>query len=176
VIRGDRGLAGERVQAHQAALEIEAVEQVRQDGQLAPLLFRRPLGGHQPALGGVGAHQVQGRAALLAVEGPPHRLAVDRDLPQPVPLGPEYRPHPTEERALERLRVDEHQHTAEGVVRRLGLAEDGANRDHQDVDQLVLDLPGATWILDGCEFGDQGFEHGLPPLGRPSLSRSARRD
>ena len=114
---GDPGLAGERVEAHQAAREVQPVQQVGQDGQLAALGLGRALGEHEPALGGVGADQVQGRAAVPAVERAPHRLAVDRDLPRRVRLRPEDRPHPAEERALERVRVDQHQHPAEGVVR-----------------------------------------------------------
>ena len=112
-------------------------------------------------------------------------------------------PHPGEERALERVRVDQHQHAAEGVVRgdavrqreealqplplaaavegdvleALRLAEHGADRDHQDVEQPVLYLPPAARVLDRRQLGDQGFEHGLPlPRERPSFSRSARPD
>ena len=56
----DPRLAGERVEAHQAAREVEAVQQVGQDRQLAALGLGRALGEDDPALGRVGAHQVQG--------------------------------------------------------------------------------------------------------------------
>ena len=50
------------------------------------------------------------------------------------------------------------------------LAEHGADRDHQDVDEPMLDLPPAARVLDGFQFGDQGFKHGLPlRRERPSL-------
>jgi hypothetical protein len=137
---------------------------------------------------------VQGRAALAAVEGAAHRHAVDRDLLRRVSLvGSEHRPHPAEGAALERVRVEEHEDLPERVVRgnavrrgqdlpepallaaavpravleALGLAEDGAHRDHQDIEQPVHDLPAAAWILDRRELGDQGFEHGRsPPSGK----------
>src|SRR4051794_7443358 len=189
---GDRGLAGERVEAHQAAAQVQPVQQVGDGGQLAALALGGPLRQHQPALGGVGADQVQGRAALLPVERAAHRLAVDRDLPRRALLGAEHRPHPAEERALERLGVDQREDAAERVVRgdavrqgeeapeprllasavegdvleRLRLAEDGADRDHEDVDEPVLDLPPAARVLDRGEFGDQGFEHGLSSVGK----------
>jgi hypothetical protein len=195
-VPGDRGVAGERVQAHQAAAQVEAVQQVGQDRQLAALRLGSALGEDDPTLGRVGAHQVQGRPPVLAVERAAHRLAVDRDLPRPIPLRPEHRPHPAEERALERVRVDQHQHAAEGVVRgdavgeieeapeprllapaverdvleALRLAEHGAHRDDEDVEQPVLDLPPAARVLDRGQFLDQGVEHGpLLRRERPSL-------
>src|SRR3954447_20590649 len=61
--------------------------------------------------------EVQGRVAVLAVERPPYCLAVDRDLPGSASIGPEHRADPVQEAALEALRVDQHQHPAEGVVR-----------------------------------------------------------
>jgi hypothetical protein len=143
---------------------------------------------------------VQGRAAALAVERAPRGLAVDRDLPRCHDLRPENRSHPAQEAALEGVGVDQHQHPAEGVVRgdairqreealepvplaaavqrdvleALGLAEHGADRDHQDIEQLVLDPPLAAWILDRRELGGKGFEHGLPLLReRPGLAHQA---
>jgi len=145
---------------------------------------------------------VQGRAAALAVERAAHRLAVDRHLPRRGLLRAERRLHPAQEAALERVGVDQHEDPAEGVVRgdavrqgqelgqpgtlaaavvgdvleALGLAEHGADRDHQDVEQPVLDLPLATRVVEGLELGDQGFEHGLPSVRKgPAFSRSARR-
>ena len=56
------------------------------------------------------------------------------------------------------------------VLEALGLAEHGADRDHQDVDQPMLDLPFAARVLDDFQLGDQGFKHGLPlRRERPSL-------
>src|SRR3954466_2348392 len=130
---------------------------------------------------------MQGRAAVPAIERAPHRLAVDRDLPGSAGIGPEHRADPVEKAALEALRVDQHQHPAEGVVRgnaarqleealqpvpfatavkgdvleALGLAEHGADRDHQDVEQLVLDPPVAAWVLDPGKLVDQRLEHGF---------------
>jgi hypothetical protein len=55
------------------------------------------------------------------------------------------------------------------VLEGLGLAEHRADRDHQDVEQPVLDLPLAARVLDQRELGDQDFEHGrLPPSGKAS--------
>jgi hypothetical protein len=125
---------------------------------------------------------------VFAVEGAPHRLAVDRDLPRRVLVGAEDRSHPAQKAALERLgstsistrrnvscegmpfgssrKPCSHGSLAaavEGdVLEALGLAEDGADRDHQDVDEPMLDLPPAARVLDGLQLGDQGFEHGLP--------------
>ena len=42
----------------------------------------------------------------------------------------------------------------------------GADRDHQDVEQLVLDPPVAAWILDLGELVDQRLEHGFLLLAR----------
>src|SRR3954451_10993832 len=57
--------------------------------------------------------------------------------------------------------------TVEGdVLEALRLPQDRAHRDHQDVEQPVLDLPLAARILDRLERGDQGFQHGLPPSGK----------
>jgi hypothetical protein len=52
------------------------------------------------------------------------------------------------------------------VLEALRLAEHGADRDHQNVEQPVLDLPLAARVLDRLERSDQGFQHGLPPSGK----------
>src|SRR5215208_1756922 len=52
------------------------------------------------------------------------------------------------------------------VLEALRLAEHGADRDHQNVEQPVLDLPLAARVLDRLERGNQGFQHGLPPSGK----------
>src|SRR4051794_27462850 len=158
-LRGDLGSAGEGVQADQAAAQVQAVEQIGQHHQLAPFGIRRTLRQHQPVLHRERADQVQRRAAVPAVERAPHRLAVDRDLPRSAGIGPEHRAYPVQKAALEALRVDQHQHPAEGVVRgnaarqleealqpvpfaaavqrdvleALGLAEHGADRDYQGI-------------------------------------------
>src|SRR3954467_8983152 len=116
-LRGDLGSAGEGIQADQAAAQVQAIEQIRQRRQLASLRADGTLRQHQPVLDRERADQVQGRAAVLAVERPPHGLAVDRDLPGSASIGPEHRADPVEKAALEALRVDQHQHAAEGVVR-----------------------------------------------------------
>jgi hypothetical protein len=170
----------ERVQAHQATGEVQSVQQLGDDGQLAPFGLGRSLGEHEPVLGGVGADQVQGRAAVPAVERAPHGLTVDGYLPQRTLVGSEDRPDPAEEAALERLGVDQREDTAEGVVRgdavrqlkealepvalaaavqrdvleALRLADHGTDRDHEDVEQSVLNLPLATRVLDRPELGD----------------------
>src|SRR4051812_45515093 len=186
-LRGNLGLAGERVQADQAASQVQAVEQIGQHHQLAPFGIRRTLRQHQPVLDRERADQVQGQVAVPAVERPPYCLAVDRDLPGNASIGPEHRADPVEKAALEALRVDQHQHAAEGVVRgdaapqleealqpiplatpvegdvleALGLADHGADRDHQDVEQLVLDPAVAAWVFDPGELADQRLEHGF---------------
>jgi len=62
------------------------------------------------------------------------------------------------------------------VLEALGRADHGADRDHQDVDQPVLDLPVATRVLDRLELADQGFEHGLPSAEKRQPTPSGRRD
>jgi hypothetical protein len=52
------------------------------------------------------------------------------------------------------------------VLEALGLAEDGADGDDQDVDQLVLDPPGAARVLKLGKLGDQRLEHGFLLLAR----------
>jgi hypothetical protein len=47
------------------------------------------------------------------------------------------------------------------VLEALGLAEHGADRDHQHVDELVLDPPVAAWVFDLGELADQRLEHGF---------------
>src|SRR3954447_24498572 len=51
------------------------------------------------------------------------------------------------------------------VLERLGLGHDRADRNHQDVDEPVLDLAGAAWILQRREPLDQALDHGAPPSG-----------
>ena len=199
---GDRRLAGERVQADQAALEVETLEQVREDCQFPTLALGSLLRQDEPVLGRVGAHQVQGRPAALAVERAPDGLAVDRHLPRCHLGRPEDRSHPAKERALECLRVDQHQHATERVVRgdaarqleealqpvplaatvegnvleALGLADHGTDRDHQDVEQLVLDPPVAAWVLDLGELADQHLDHGFLLLARREAYRVSAPD
>jgi hypothetical protein len=48
------------------------------------------------------------------------------------------------------------------IAKALGLAEHGAHRDHQDVDEPMLDLPPAAQVLDSFQLGDQGFKHAFP--------------
>ena len=191
-LRGNLGPAGQCIQADQAASQVQAVEQIGQYRQLAPLGIRRALRQHQPVLDRERADQVQRRAAVATVERAPHRLAVDRDLPRCASFGPEHRADPVQKAALEALRVDQHQHPAESVVRgnaarqleeaaepvafaaaikcdvleALGLADHGADRDHQDVQQLVLDPPVAAWVLDLGKGIDQRLEHGFLLLAR----------
>jgi hypothetical protein len=105
-----------------------------------------------------------------------------------------------EDAALERLGVDQHEDAAERVVRgdavrqreeaaeprplaaavegdvleALRLAQHRADRDHEDVEQPVLDPPLATRVFERLERGDQGFEHGLPlRRERPPLAGQA---
>ncbi len=52
------------------------------------------------------------------------------------------------------------------VLEALRLADHGADRDHQDVEQLVLDPPVAAWVLDLGELADQRLEHGFLLLAR----------
>ena len=48
------------------------------------------------------------------------------------------------------------------VAKALGLAEHGAHRDHQDVDEPMLDLPPAAQVLDSFQLGEQGFMRAFP--------------
>ena len=189
---GNVGPAGERVQADQTAAQVQAVEQLGQHRKLAPLGLRRTLRQHQPMLHRERADQVQRRAAVLAVERAPDRLAVDRDLPRSGRIGPEHRADPVEKATLEALGVDQHQYPAKRVVRgnaarqveklrepiplaaaikrdvleALRLTDHGADRDHQDVEQLVLAPPVAARVLDLGELADQRLDQGFLLLAR----------
>jgi hypothetical protein len=56
------------------------------------------------------------------------------------------------------------------VLEALGLADHGADRDHQHVDQLVLDPPVAAWVLDLGELANQRLKHGsLPSRGEKPI-------
>ena len=52
------------------------------------------------------------------------------------------------------------------VLEALGLADHGADGDDQDVDQLVLDPPGAARVFKLGKLGDQRLEHGFLLLAR----------
>src|SRR5512147_120299 len=146
----------------------------------------RALRQHQPSLGGEGTDQVQRRAAMLTIERTPHGLSVDRNLWRHGCIRLEDRAHPAQEATLEALRVDQHQHPAERIVRgnairqvqkppqpallastiegdvleSLGFGDDRTDRDHQDVNQLVLNFPITARVLDPGELGHQRLEHG----------------
>ena len=107
---GDVSPAGECVEAHQAAADVESVEQLRQRPWLAAFVVGGALREDEATLGRVRADEVQGRARALAVERVAHRLPVDGHLlGRLVDAGRrggwECRAHPAEERLLERVRV-----------------------------------------------------------------------
>ena len=66
-------------------VQIEQAEQSAHGGDLAFLIARRNLADRHPRVGREGGHDMQGRLAGGAVEGPAHGLAIDRDNPPAVP-------------------------------------------------------------------------------------------
>src|SRR5215208_3844232 len=52
------------------------------------------------------------------------------------------------------------------VLKAFGLTQHSADRDHQDIDELMLDLPPAARVLDSFQLGDQGFKHAFPSAGK----------
>ena len=101
---GDGLLAAHRVQRHDAALEPQGVEQLRDRRDLVRLAVDRALAERQPVLARPGADQVQRPALVAAAAGAPHRLAVDRHHLALDPVRQGLRP--AGEAGLERVRVD----------------------------------------------------------------------
>src|SRR6202166_1852396 len=75
----DRFLAAHRVQGHDAALEIQRVEQFRNCSNLVRLVADLALAEHQAPLAGRGADDMQWALIAATVEGTAHRLAINGD-------------------------------------------------------------------------------------------------
>src|SRR5690349_14751497 len=61
------------------------------------------------------------------------------------------------------------------VAPALGTGDHRAHRDHQDIEQAMLDLAAAAWVLDRTEVLHQGLDgHGPPPRRRESRSSRVR--
>src|SRR4051794_31415995 len=148
-----------------------------------PSASPRSLAECQPALARPGADQVQRPALVAAAARAPPRLAVDRHHLALDPVRQGLRP--AGEAGLERVRVDEHEHPPEGVVRgdavrqgeegpepgllaatveldvlpALRAGDHRADRDREDVDQLMIAPARLTWVSKPGEARRQTFDH-----------------
>src|SRR5262249_37040267 len=122
-LRGDVLLAASRVDGHDAVLQVEQLDQLRDRRDLVGLGVHGHLPQGQAVAGRPGADQVQRAQPLGAVEGPPQGLAIDgndlaprrRRLPNAL--------EPLDQTALQGLRTDGLEDPPEGVVRRDPLGE-----------------------------------------------------
>src|ERR1700692_381348 len=112
----DRFLAAHRVQGHDAALEIQRVEQFRNGSNLVRLIADLALAEHQAPLARAGADDMQRALIAATVEGTAHRLAIDGD---DLPIHANRKGlRPGCETTLKIRWVDQHEDTAEGVMGR----------------------------------------------------------
>src|SRR3954470_21541024 len=151
----------------------------------------RSLAERQPARAGPGADQVQWAVLVTAAARAPHGLAVDRDHLALDPVRQRLRP--AGGAGLERVRIDQHEHPPERVVRgdavrqgeeglepgplaaaveldvlpALGAGEHRADRDRQDGGQLMVAPARLARILEPREARCQTLDHAArPPLRR----------
>ena len=111
----NRLLATHGVQGHDAALQAQHAQQLREGRDLVGPAVHRGLGQHQAVGLGPGTDQVQGLQAPAPIVGAAHALAVDgHDL---APGQGEGRLHPVPEAFLEAGRVQPRADPAQGVVR-----------------------------------------------------------
>jgi hypothetical protein len=209
---GDRRLAAHGVERDDAAFQRQQAQQLRQGDDLVRLVVDLDLAQDQPVVGRPGADEVDGRLAVGPVVRAAQRLAVMRHDPagrQPARGASGHRQDPAEEAALEPLGVERREDAPEGVVRwdavgerqegaqpgelgapervhvgpPLRAADDGAQRDRDDVEQLVPLGVVAPRVGQRGEVGaDVGVErrpHAVPPAGRsatrtPPVSRELR--
>src|SRR3954452_20114829 len=186
---GDRLLAAHGVQGHDAVLQRQRLEQRWDRGDLVRLAIDLTLAEGQALLAGPGADQMQGPLRPAAVEGAAQGLAVNgHDLPVEG-LGKGL--SPGAEAGLEGIRVDQPEDAPEGVVRgnavrqaqerpqpaqlvtaierdvvpALGTGDHSAHRDHQDIDQPMINLAGTPRILKRRKVLDQLLNrHRRPPF------------
>ena len=140
------------------------------------------LAQHEALLARPGAHQVQRGSLPPAIERASERLAIDRNH---LTFKAVYeRANPGREPALERIGIDEHEHTPEGIVRgnavwqvqegaqprqlaaavkrdvvpAFSTGDHGADCNHQNIDEAVLDLARAAGIPDRTEMPNQALD------------------
>src|SRR3954447_3964672 len=114
---GDLLLAAHRVDGHQGTGEVEQLQEPRDRSDLVGLVVHGHLAEADVVGAGPGADQVQRRQPAAAAPAAAHRLAIDGD----DATGPHTRlgqgRDPSGEASLERLRVQQAEDAAEGVVR-----------------------------------------------------------
>src|SRR3954471_5359555 len=145
------------------------------------------LAQHEALRARPGAHQVQGGPLSPSVERASERLAIDGDH---LTFKAVYeRADPGRKPALEGIGVDEHEHTPEGIVRgnavwqvqegaqprqftaaverdvvpALSTSDHGADCNHQNINEAMLDFALAARILNNTEMPNQAFD-GHDPL------------
>src|SRR5215210_7338737 len=185
---GDDPLTVERVGGDDAALERQQFQQFRHRCDLVGLAVDRQLTEQQALLRGPGMDHMQRRLARDTIKRAPQRLAVNGHHP---PQGLSETLHEAAEAGLERLRVEQAEHSAEGVmagramtqaqklaqVRRFDLSEQrhvrailatrqqSAERDHQHLMQVVASIV-LSWIHNLGEAGDELFHGAASALDR----------
>ena len=190
---GDRPLAAHRIQGDDRPLEVERREQFRDRGDRVGFVADLTLAKDQPAVTSPRADDMKRPLLATPIKGPADRLSVDRHN-VPVHGGTE-RTRPRREAPLETPGIDQQEHPPEGVrgwdaigqrakcaqpvdrvaaIERdvfptLGPCNHSTDRDHQDINQPVLDLAATAGVFQGREFFRQSpHRHaGLPISRRP---------
>src|ERR1700761_628214 len=190
---GDRPLAAHRIQGDNRSLDVEHLEQFRDRADLVRFVADPTLAKDQPAVTSPRADDMKRPRLATPITGPADRLSVDR-YKFPVDGGTK-RTHPRLKAPLETPGIDQHEHTSEGVMGRdaigqcekctqpadlaaaierdvfppRGPSNHRTDRNHQDINQPVLDLAATTRIFQGREFFHQAlYRHaGLPIPRRP---------
>src|SRR4051812_42219980 len=173
-LRSDVLLAAHRIQRHDAALQVQGLQQLRDRRDLVRLAVDRALAQRQSLFAGPGADHVQRPKIVAAAARAPDGFAVHSDYFTLEPTRPGL--HPLGEAPLEGVRVDQHEHPPEGVVRgdairqsqegrqpgllaapierdvlpALGAGDHRTDGDHQDVDELMIAPARLARILQPC--------------------------
>src|SRR4051794_37192711 len=157
---GDGLLAAHRVQGDDAAVEVQGAEQLGDGRDLVRLAVDRALAERQPAPARPGADQVQWAVLVTAAARAPHGLAVDRDHLALDPVRQRLRP--AGEAGLERVRVDEHEHPPERVVR-----GDAVRQGEEGPEPGLLAAAVERDVLPALRAGDHGADRDREAAGHP---------
>jgi len=190
---GDRPLAAHRIQGDDRPLDVQHVEQFRDRGDLVGFVADLTLAKDQPTLTSPRADDMKRPLLATTIKGAGDCLLVDRHNLS-VHGSPE-RTYPRLEAPLETPSIDQHEHTSEGVMGRdaigqrekciqpadlaaaiesdvfptLGSRNHRTDRDHQDINQPVLDFAATAGVFQDRKFFHQSpYRHaGLPISRRP---------
>ena len=190
---GDRPLAAHRVQGDNRPLDVEHLEQFRDRADRAGFVVDPTLTQDQPAITSPRADNVKRPLLATPITGPADCLPVDRH--NFAVYGGTKRTRPHLKAPLETPGIDQHEHASEGVMGgdAIGQRETWAqpadlaaaierdvfptrgarnhrtDRDHQNINQPVLDLAATAGIVQDREFFHQSLHRhaGLPISRRP---------